>query len=335
MSLTLVTGATGFIGRALVRALTARGERVRALVRPGSDPGRLAGLQVETAVGDVTQPETLPPALDGVQVVYHLAGMLGRYGVPESAYHALHVEGTCNVLRACAAQMRAGRPVERIVYCSSPGMLGAVEPGEPPRDERAPHRPASIYERSKSASEQAAMPLAAERGLPLVIARPEFVYGPGDRHVVGLYRTVQRGAFFYIGAGDCLCHPSYVDDVVAGLIACASPRARPLQAYHICGPRPVTIREFVEAIAAALDVRPPSLHVPAALVRAGAWGAEQAGRLLHIEPPLTMEGVRFFTESRAFSIEKAKSELGWSPQVDLDEGTRRAVAWYRQEGLLA
>jgi nucleoside-diphosphate-sugar epimerase len=272
MSLVLVTGSTGFIGRALVRALIARGETVRALVRPSSDLDRLAGLAVETVAGDVLQPETLPPALDGVVVVYHLAGMLGRYGVPESAYHALHVEGTCNVLCACA-----GRPIERIVYCSSPGMLGAVEPGEPPRDERAPHRPTGVYERSKSAAEQAALPLAAEQNLPLVIARPEFVYGPGDRHVVGLYRNIQRGTFFYIGTGDCVCHPSYIDDVVAGLIACASPRARPLEAYHVCGPRPVTIRELVTAIAAALDARPPTLHLPRALVRAGAWGPSRPG----------------------------------------------------------
>ena len=335
MSHSLVTGATGFIGSALVRALVSRGDAVRALVRPTSALDRLDGLEVEIVRGDVLQPETLACALEGVEVVHHLAGMLGRYGVPESAYHQLHVEGTCNVLRACATQARAGRSTERIVYCSSPGMLGAVEPGEPPRDECAPHRPTGVYERSKSAAEHAALPLALEQGLPLVIARPEFVYGPGDRHVVGLYRTVQRGAFFYIGAGDCLCHPSYVDDVVAGLIACASERARPLQTYHICGPRPVTIVELVEAIAAALSVCPPARHVPAALVRAGAWGAEQAGRLLGIEPPLTLETVRFFTESRAFSIDKARQELGWSPQVDIDEGTRHAVAWYRQEGLLA
>lgn len=325
----LITGATGFIGSALARTLVERGNTVRALARPSSSLDRLAGLNVEWVTGDVTQPETLPPAVEGVQVVYHLAGMLGRFGVPESAYHALHVEGTCNVLRACA-----GHPVERLVYCSSPGMLGAVKPGDPPRDETSPHRPVSPYERSKSAAERAALPLAADLGVPLVVARPEFVYGPGDRHVVGLYRNIRRGTFFYIGAGDCLCHPSYIDDVVAGLIACTSARARPLEAYHICGPRPVTIRELVMAIAQALGVRPPWLRLPEGLVRAGAWVGELAGRLLHIEPPLSLEGVRFFTESRAFSIEKARLELGWSPQVDIADGARRSVAWYLEETLL-
>jgi nucleoside-diphosphate-sugar epimerase len=337
MAKALITGATGFIGSALARALVARGDTVRVLVRSTSDLSRLAGLDVETIAGDVTRAETLLPAMEDIEVVYHLAGMLGRFGVPESAYHTLHVEGTCNMLRACAdwaRQAGADRRIERFVYCSSPGMLGAVGPGDPPRDEDSVHRPVSPYERSKSAAEQAALPLAAALGVPLVIARPEFVYGPGDRHVVGLYRNIRRGTFFYIGEGDCLCHPTYIDDVVSGLCACGSECSRPLQAYHICGPRPVTIRELVTAIAHALGVRPPSLHLPTGLIRAGAWGAEWAGRLLHIEPPLSLEGVRFFTESRAFSIEKARKELGWSPQVDIDEGTQRSAAWYDQEGYL-
>jgi nucleoside-diphosphate-sugar epimerase len=325
----LVTGGTGFLGGALVRALIARDTSVRVLVRPTSDQGRLNGLPVEAVVGDVTRPETLAPAVDGVHTVYHLAGMLGRFGVPEAAYHALHVDGTSNLLRACE-----GGSLNRFVYCSSPGMLGQVAPGEPPRDETSPHHPTSIYERSKSAAEKAALPLAEELGIALVIARPEFVYGPGDAHVVGLFRSIQRGTFFYIGSGEAFCHPSYIDDVIAGLLACAGERARPLEAYHICGPRSVTIRELATAIAAALDVKAPSLHLPKWLVSAGAWAAEQAGGLLGIDPPFTLEGVRFFAESRAFAIAKAERELGWQPEVDLQEGARRSVAWYREQGWL-
>lgn len=332
MSKTLVTGATGFIGSALVRALVERGESVRALARPSSDLARLDGLGIEVVRGDVLAPESLSLALDGVATVYHLAGKLGQFGVPEAVYQRLHVEGTCNVLRACARADHAD--LERIVYGSSPGMLGALAPGDPPHDEDAPHRPTGAYESSKSAAERAALPLAAELGLPLVIARPEFVYGPGDTHVLGLFRAVQKGAFFYIGSGDALCHPTYIDDVTAGLLVCASPRARPLEAYHLAGPQPVTIRAWVTAIADALAVRPPWLHLPTPLARAGAWGAEQAGRLLGFSPPLTVEGVRFFTESRAFSIAKAARELGWRPHVGIEEGTRRAAAWYGEQGLL-
>jgi nucleoside-diphosphate-sugar epimerase len=328
-NLQLITGATGFIGSALARELVARGERVRALARPTSDLSRLRGLEVEIVRGDVLEPDSLPLALGGARVVYHLAGKLGAYGVPEETYHRLHVQGTCNVLRACA-----GREVERLVYGSSPGMLGALDPGDPPHVEDAPHRPTGAYERSKSAAENAALPLAEELGVPLVIARPEFVYGPGDTHVLGLFGAIQNGTFFYIGPGDCLCHPTYVDDVVAGLLACASPRARVLEAYHLAGPRAVTIREWAEAIAAALGARDPRLHLPAPLVRAGAWAAEWAGKVAGLRPPLSREGVRFFTESRAFSVEKAERELKWTPRVGIEEGTRRAVRWYRKEGLL-
>jgi nucleoside-diphosphate-sugar epimerase len=325
----LVTGGTGFVGSALCRALAVRGQSVRVLARPTSDLSALEGLDVETIRGDVLQPETLPAAAEGVAVVYHLAGMLGRFGAPYSAYRTLHVDGTCNVLRACA-----GQNVRRFVHCSSPGMLGAVAPGEPPRDETSAHRPTSLYERSKSEAEKAALSLAVELGLPLVLARPEFVYGPGDRHVVGLFRNIQRGTFFYIGSGQAVCHPSYVDDVVAGLIACATEHARPLQAYHICGPRPVSFVELASAIARALGVAAPRLRLPVWLVRAGAWGAELTAKHLGFDPPVTLETVRFFTESRAFSIEKARRELGWSPAVDISRGAALSVAWYREQGML-
>jgi nucleoside-diphosphate-sugar epimerase len=191
-----------------------------------------------------------------------------------------------------------------------------------------------MYERSKSAAENAALPLAKELDIPLVVARPEFVYGPGDTHVVSLFRAIQRGSFFYIGSGDCLCHPSYIDDVIAGLLSCASERARPQEAYHICGPRSITIRELATSIADALGVPHPSLHLPLWLVTVGAWGAERAGHVFRFDPPFTLEGVRFFTESRAFSIEKAHRELGWSPKVEFAEGASRSVAWYRENGLL-
>jgi dihydroflavonol-4-reductase len=255
--------------------------------------------------------------------------VLGRFGVPWEVYHGVHVDGTRNVLRACE-----GRRLERFVLCSSPGMLGTLAPGEPPRDESAEHRPVGFYERSKSEAENAALSLAVELDIPLVIARPEFVYGPGDRHVLGLFRAVQGGRFFYIGSGDCLCHPSYIDDVVAGLMACATGRASPQQAYHICGPRPLPLREFVGAIADALGVKAPRLHLPKPLVTAGAWAAEIAAGALGIEPPLTREGIRFFTGSRAFCTDKGRRDLGWSPRVDPVEGVQRAVDWYRAQGWL-
>jgi dihydroflavonol-4-reductase len=320
-----ITGATGFVGSALAHACLARGLEVVALARPSASLRRLAEAGVTWLDAGVTRPETLCGVLNGVDWLIHAAGKLGQAGVPEAHYHQLHVEGTRHVLNEAAA---AG--VARILYVSSPGVLGPIDGS--PADETAPPAPSNAYERSKAAAEQVACRLAAE-GLPVVIARPEFLYGPGDTHVLGLFRAVQRGLFFYAGNGRNSCHPTYVDDAVAGLMACLE-RGRPGQIYHLAGPRPVTFRELAETIAAALQVRPPWLRLPRPLAWWGAAALELAGKVTGRTPPLSRDGVAFFSENRRFSWQKAQSELGYSPHVDLAEGVTRTVAWYREQGLL-
>ena len=192
--------------------------------------------------------------------------------------------------------------------------------------------PSNAYERSKAQAEGYAAALAAA-GLPLVVARPEFIYGPGDRHVLGLFRAIQRGQFFYIGDGNNTCHPTYVDDLVDGLLACLRAGA-PGGVYTIAGPRTLTFRELAETIAAELGVRPPRWRVPRRLAWLGAAALEGVGRLTGRAVPLSRDGVAFFSESRGSSIARARAELGYAPRVDLREGVARTVAWYRGEGLL-
>ena len=150
----------------------------------------------------------------------------------------------------------------RLLHLSSAGVLGPL-----PRhdqlahvDEAAPLAPSNAYERSKALGEHFAREFALA-GLPLVVARPEFVYGPGDIHVLGLFRTVQRGLFFYVGNGGNTCHPTYIDDLVEGLLLCLRLGAAG-ETYQITGPRPVTFRELAETIAAEVGARPPWLRVP-------------------------------------------------------------------------
>jgi len=322
----LITGGTGFLGSHLARALCQVGRPVRVLARPTSDLSRLSGLDVEIVLADVLLSNTLPEALDGVQAVYHLAGMLGGAPVPDAAYRDLHVSGTLNVLVVAQAS-----GVKRFVHVSSPGVLGPIQ--DPPADETWPHAPSNIYEATKSEGEKLALTFARRTGLALTVARPEFVYGPGDTHVLDLFRAIDKRRFFYIGSGENRVHPTFVDDAVRGMTLCET-AGQAGCVYHIAGPEPVTIRQLATTIAEMLGVAPPWLRVPCILARAAAVGLEVAGTLLSFRPPLSRSAVDFFTQTRAFSTARAQSELGYRAQVPLAEGVRRTVAWYREQGLL-
>jgi nucleoside-diphosphate-sugar epimerase len=213
-----------------------------------------------------------------------------------------------------------------VLVVSSPGVLGPIT-GEP-ADENAPIAPSNAYERSKAAAEKLARTYPAA-----IIVRPEFVYGPGDTHVLGLFRAVKRGVFFFVGTGKHTCHPTFISDAVAGMLLCIE-KGRPGLIYQVAGPRPVTFRELGCTIAAALEVRPPWMMVPRPFALLGAYGLEALGSVIGRTPPLSRAGVAFFGESRRFSWQKARRELGYRPQVELAEGVGKTVAWYRERGVL-
>ncbi len=322
----VITGATGFLGGALARALALEGAEVVALCRSGSDRAGLAGVPVTWREGDVTRAGTLRGALEGAAFVVHAAGRLGEAGVPEEAYLKLNVEGTRNVL---AAALDAPAP-PRVLHLSSAGVLGIT--GRTAAPEEAPYAPRNAYERSKAASERVALEFA-RRGLPVVLARPGFIYGPGDKHVLGLFRAVKRHQFFYVGAGQHLCQPTFIDDAVEGMLLCLR-AGEPGGVYHVTGPRAVTFRELGDAVAAALDVRPPWLRLPRPAATLAASALEVLGAALGRKPPLSRAGVDFFGGDRVFSSRRAHEELGYTPRHDLASGLPRAVAWYRERGLL-
>ena len=323
----LVTGAAGFTGGHLARALHARGYDVRALVRRADQARELARAGIAGVAGDLTDAASLDAAVAGVEIVYNIAALYRQAGLPEETYRRVNATAVGDLI---VAARRAG--VRRLVHCSTVGVHGDVE--RPPAGEDAPFRPGDVYQRTKLEGERLAAETAAREGLELTIARPSGIYGPGDRRLLKLFRGVARRRFRILGDGRIFYHLTYVDDVVEGLRLCGEVPAAAGRAYILAGAEVTTLNELVGRIAAAAGVAPPRLHLPVWPVWLLGAACEIACAPLGIEPPLYRRRVDFFTKSRAFRIDRARAELGFAPAVGLDEGIGRTLAWYRAQGWL-
>ncbi|HXE80003.1 MAG TPA: NAD-dependent epimerase/dehydratase family protein [Vicinamibacterales bacterium] len=321
----LVTGGTGFTGSHLVDRLLACGHDVRALVRDESRAESLRRAGAWIVRGDLAEPSTLPAAVEGVEVVYNVAALYRQAGLPEAIYHRVNAEGVARLVEAAAA---AG--VRRVVHCSTVGVHGDVE--HPPADEDAPLRPGDVYQRTKVEGERLAREAAARTGIELVIARPSGIYGPGDRRLLKLFRGVARRRFVVLGSGRIFYHLTYVTDVVEGLRLCGEQPPAAGRTYILAGAEVKTLNEVVALIAEEAGVRPPSLHLPVWPFWIAGAVCEAVCRPLGVEPPIYRRRVDFFTKSRAFRIDRARTELGFAPEVPLREGIGRTLAWYREHG---
>ncbi len=334
MQRVLVTGGTGFLGQNLVTALRHQGRHVRALVRPHPDHAKQAVIQrlraigVEIVVGDLLDSSAVQFATRDVAQVFHLAGHLFVPGVPTQVYERLHIDGTRNLLAACTAAVG----LEAIVHVSTTGVLGPT--GIRPAFEDAAQHPSNDYERTKAEGERLALSYAEQNGLPVAVARPALVYGPGDLHLLGWFKAILHGYYLVVGKGQNLLHPIFIDDVVQGIMRCAQMPPTARRMYNLVGERPVSIRELATAIADALGTRLPRHHLTAAAAWSVASVLETLPRVSARRLPLTRSRVQFMTESRAYCGDRARTELNFVPRIDLETGLRQTVAWYRAEGLL-
>ncbi|MBI3946625.1 MAG: NAD-dependent epimerase/dehydratase family protein [Armatimonadetes bacterium] len=323
----IVTGATGFLGARLVERLLARGESVRILARSRAKAKPLERLGAELVEGEITDREALRRAVRDVEVVHHLAGRLFAPGVPEAEYHRTHVEGTRALLAACREQTG----LKRLVHCSTTGVLGVT--GDRPAGEDAPAAPTNAYEATKWQSELLVR-TSQQEGFPATIVRPGLVYGPGDLHLLGFFRSVQRGWFRPIGSRAVWFHPIYVDDLVDAFILGAEHPLAVGECFHVAGREPVTVAGLAAAIAVVLDTALPRGVLPLPVARAAATlGGLLPARLKPLAP-LTPSRLDFLTHSRVYDTGKAQRLLGFTADTGLHTGLIRAVAWYRERSLL-
>jgi nucleoside-diphosphate-sugar epimerase len=202
-------------------------------------------------------------------------------------------------------------------------------------DESTPHAPKDVYQRTKSAAELWVLDQVRTNGLRATAVRPADVYGPGDRRLAKLFRMVQKGRFVYLGDGRGRRHMIYIDDLLQGMVAAQEREAAIGNVYLLAGPTPIALRDLVELIARELGVAPPRLRLPYRPVRLAAVAVEALCRPLGVQPPIYPRRVDFYAHDYEFDTTRARRDLGFVPEVDVEEGVRRTIAAYRQEGLLA
>jgi nucleoside-diphosphate-sugar epimerase len=323
----LISGATGYIGSALARRLLSTGGvRVRAMARDASRGKALAELGAQIVVADVTHPETLGPAFHGVAAVYHAAGWADERGRPEEVRET-NVGGTQHMVEAA---LQAG--VGRFVHLSSCAVYGSLQALN--IDEHTPLRTgASLYHDSKVEAETVVWE-AGRRGLPVTIARPSQVYGPGSKQfTLRPVRTLQKGQLFLIDGGRHFFKPIYIDNLVDALVLLGEHPAAIGEAFNLTDGIAIPWRSLFGAYANMLGGRRlRSLSFPIAWTAAGAL--ELVGVIQGRPASVTRRAVGSLRSINSFSNLKARRMLGWSPRISFEDGLRLTHDWLDAQGLL-
>lgn len=318
----LVTGAGGFLGQALVRALSARRARVRALVRRPEPALALPG--VELILGDATDPAVLAGAARGVDVVFHLAGV--RRAAERDEFFRVNVGSTRLLLEACLAQSPGLR---RFVLA---GSRAASPPSATGCREEEPLRPSEAYGESKAEAERVAWQYRDQ--LPVSVARPPRIMGPGDRENLLFFTLAAKGWALRFGEDPPLSWID-VDDAARGLLVLAERPAAVGQAYFLASQERTTVEGLFLAAAAALGVTPRRVRVPGPLLSAAAAAADLVTRATGRKLPLNRKLARqLLAPGWACDPSKARDQLGFTAATPLADSIGRAAAWYRAQGWL-
>ncbi|MBV9853432.1 MAG: NAD-dependent epimerase/dehydratase family protein [Streptosporangiaceae bacterium] len=299
--------------------------RPRALIHPSTGASSLTQADADIYTADVCDRSAITPALTGVDCVIHCAARTGTWG-PKAEFQRANVHGLENLVNAALAM-----GVRRIVHVSSITVHGIDVRGT--ADENAPLRDSpNPYSRSKVAAERLLRRMIMEDGAPVTIVRPGWIYGPGDgASFARVARTIEKGRMLMVGSGQNHLPLIYVGDVAQGIVLASEAADAEGRSYLLVNDEPVTQRDFLAAIASELGVPAPARRIPCKpAVMLGA-AAETLGHLARRRqpPPLMRYGIRLLGGENRFDIGRARLELGFQPTVDLADGVRRSVMWYR------
>jgi dihydroflavonol-4-reductase len=322
----LVTGASGFVGAAIVRALLAQGRQVRVLLRPSSDRRNVDGLDVETRLGSLEDGASLAAALDGSGALYHVAADYRLWVRNPRAMMKANVDGTRLLMLAALEQ-----GVERIVYTSSVAVLGILKDGL--ADEETPSTAQDMigpYKLSKFQAEAAVRELIEEQGLPAVIVNPSTPIGPGDVKPTPTGKLIVQAARGRMPAFvDTGLNVAHVEDVALGHLLAA--RLGKIGRRYVLGGENLALSDILVEVARLTGRRPPRLRMPHRAVLPIARGAEALARLTRREPFATVDAVRMSMKKMFFNSARAIEELGYAPRPG-NQAIADAITWFKANG---
>ena len=325
---TLVTGGTGFTGSALVRRLLAEGNAVKVIDNAKGlffDELREKGAEIE--LGGVEDRNFCRKAIDGAEVVYHLAAAFRQLNVPKSYYWNVNVEGTRYLAEAA---QQAG--VRKFVYCSTQGVHGHI--ANPPGDENSPIAPEDYYQYTKYEGEKVVNDIVQKTGFDATTVRPTAIYGPGDpARFLMMYQRSKNGSFMMFGSGKTTYHPVYIDNLVDCFMLAAE-KGKKGEAYIAADEKYYSLNDLIRFVGKSMGMEVKIKHFPFWPLYSAALVCEGICYPLRITPPLFRRRVDWFRQVRAFSIEKAKRDLGYQPKVGIEEGLKRTADWYKANGYL-
>lgn len=325
----LVTGATGFTGKHLVRTLCEAGAEVRAIVRESSDISELQDLPLTFFRGDVFDEGVIKEAMQGVNYVFHVAAAYREAKISDDVYWNVHVKSTHHLAEAALAQP----DFKRFVHVSTMGVHGHIE--EPPATEEYRFSPGDQYQETKVEAELWIRDFAAKKGLPLTVVRPAAIYGPGDRRLLKVFKMARMKVVPMLGYGHKhLYHLIHVTDLVNFMILSAT-HERTLGEVYVCGAKDyLSITQMIQIIAKKLGTEPHILRLPVTPFFIAGDLCEMICKPLGIEPPIYRRRVAFFTKDRAFDTSKLREHTNFQYTYTNETGLTHLTEWYTKEGWL-
>ncbi|WP_417912125.1 NAD-dependent epimerase/dehydratase family protein [Candidatus Electronema sp. TJ] len=322
----LITGATGYTGRALTKKLAAAGARINAIARPASKTDELDGLGITWFRGDIADPALISQAAAGTEYIFHLATAFRAGEATEEDCRRIHLHPT--QLMAKAVQNQPA--FKRFIYTSTVGVHGHI-PGEQPADEQYRFSPSDCYQQTKLETEQW---LASSRDFPYTIIRPGAIIGPGEKRMLKMFRMVNRGFILMLGKGKGLFQLVHVDDLTEVMLLAAVSEQTKNEALIVANAEPLSIIEMGQIIAKALHRKARVVRLPIQPFYIAADLCEAVCTPLGLRPPLYRRRVSFYAKDRQFCTAKLHKLLNWRFQHSNESTLAEAAQWYLEHGWL-